>query len=223
MTAKEEPAGTGADGNPPGGARKKPKPAAPGHAASCETTAEERAMHGITPALDSSPGSAEAAGAGHGIASTDEPVPLVDELGVEDLRELIFGTRGRLFSAAGRQSPVAEFAENYVILHPPQKPFEEIGPSEDIVIHVDDRGVLLNEIGQPRKIAGARFNGHELWWLGERMPDTLKHYIGWFDDQGKAHKLYLDGQAMTSEVAYRLRNRTHNGELSTFSEITTDQ
>ncbi len=151
------------------------------------------------------------------------PPSLVDELGVQDLRALIFGRRGRLFSAAGRQSPVAEFAEEYVILHPPQKPFEESGATEDIVIHVDERGVLLNEIGQPRKIAGARFRGHELWCLGERLEGTLKHLVGWFDEQGKVHRLYMEEQPITSDQAYRLRNRTHDGELTAFPEITTDE
>ncbi len=147
---------------------------------------------------------------------------LVDELGVQDLRELIFGKRGRLFSAAGRNSPVAEFTSDYVVLHPPQKPFEELGSTEDIVIHVDERGILLNEIGQPRKIAGAKFGGAELWWLGEQAPDKIKHYVGWFDDSGKAHKLYVNGEAITTEIAYRMRNRTHDGELSIFPDVTTD-
>lgn len=156
-------------------------------------------------------------------AGADQDLPLVDELGVEDLRELIFGKRGRLFSAAGRQAPVAEFTDDFLVLHPPQKPFAESGATEDIVSHVDDRGVLLNEVGAPRKIAGAKFKGRELWWLGERMPGTLRHYVGWFDDAGKSHKLYINGEAITTEVAYRMRNRTHDGELSIFPDITTDE
>lgn len=149
-------------------------------------------------------------------------VPLIDELGVQDLRELIFGKRGRLFSAAGRESPVAEFTSDFLVLHPPQKPFEEIGSSEDIIIHVDDKGILLNEIGQARKIAGAKFGGAELWWLGERAPNSIKHYAGWFDDKGKVHKLYINGEPITTEVVYRMRNRTHDGELSIFPDVTTD-
>lgn len=152
----------------------------------------------------------------------DENVSLVDELGVQDLRELIFGNRGRLFSAAGREAPVAEFTEEFLVLHPPQKPFEEIGKSEDIGIKTDERGVLLNEINQPRKIAGAKFGGAELWWLGERAPDTIKHYAGWFDESGKVHKLFVNGDPITTEVVYRMRNRTHDGELSIFPDVTTE-
>ncbi len=152
----------------------------------------------------------------------DENVSLVDELGVQDLRELIFGNRGRLFSAAGRNAPVAEFTEEFLVLHPPQKPFEELGNSEDIGIHTDERGVLLNEINQPRKIAGAKFGGADIWWLGERAPDSIKHYAGWFDQTGKVHKLLVNGEPITTEVVYRMRNRTHDGELSIFPDVTTE-
>src|SRR5262249_41811148 len=132
------------------------------------------------------------------------------------------GNRGRLFSAAGRNAPVAEFTDDFLVLHPPQKPFEEIGETEDIIIHVDDRGVLLNEIGQARKIAGAKFGGAELWWLGRRATATIKHYVGWFDKKGKAHRLYVEGEALTTETVYRMRNKTHDGELSIFPDLTTD-
>src|ERR1700738_1990933 len=82
------------------------------------------------------------------------PLPLVDELGVEDLQDPIFGGRGRLFSTAGRDSPVAEFTKDFLVLHPPQLPFEESGQgeSEDIVINVDESGILLDELGRQKKI-----------------------------------------------------------------------
>ncbi len=153
---------------------------------------------------------------------TDEPLQLVDELGVHDLREIIFGHRGRAFSAAGREAPIGEFRNNYFVMHPPQKPFEELGEAEDISMHIDERGVLLNELGQPRKITGARFNGYELWWLGERAPDDIKHYAGWFDSDGKSHKLYMEDEPLTADEVYRLRNRTHDGEISIFPEVTSD-
>ena len=177
---------------------------------------------GATSPQDPTPATPNSERSESGSSAGEEIVPLVDELGVQDLRELIFGNRGRLFSAAGREAPVAEFTEEFVILHPPQKPFEEIGSSEDIVIHVDDRGVLLNEIGQPRKISGAKFGGAELWWLGERAPGSIKHYAGWFDESGNVHRLLVNGEPITTEAVYRMRNRTHDGELSIFPDVSTD-
>src|SRR5262249_26976911 len=92
---------------------------------------------------------------------------LAEELGIETIHVPIFGGRGRLFSAAGKHSPVAEFNKEFLVLHPPHKPFTEIGESEDIVINVDKRGVLQDELGRPKVISGAKYKGNQLWFLGE--------------------------------------------------------
>lgn len=152
----------------------------------------------------------------------EDAIPLVDELGVVDLRELVFGKRGKLFSAAGRFSPVAEFTDDSVLLHPPDKPLEENGPVENIAIQMSERGVLLDELGAEKKIPGATFQGNPLWILAEQKPDTDKYCIGWFDESNTPHKLYLEGEELTTEFVYKLRNRTHDGELSCFDDISSD-
>jgi hypothetical protein len=156
--------------------------------------------------------------------SPDEPIALVDELGVEDLNEILFADHGRVFSAAGRESPVAELNADGVMLYPPNRPFSEseAAPSEVIIYKGDKRGVLLNELGEPRKIVGAKFKGHELFTLLETKPGTVKHYAGWFDEKDQPHKLYVQGQALTSDMVFRIRNRTVDGEVGSFPEITTD-
>ena len=153
----------------------------------------------------------------------EEDLSLVDELGIEDLGEVIFVSRGHLFSAAGRESPVAEIQKDSVLLRPPQKPLDE-NPAEEekIIFHVDERGILLNELGEKRKISGCRFRGKELWVMGETKPGTLKHYAAWFDDEGQSHKVYVRKEPLTSDMVFRIRNRTHDGEISIFPEITTD-
>lgn len=151
-----------------------------------------------------------------------DQLPLVDELGIEDVNDPLAGGRGRLFSAAGRFSPLIEFTDEHVIMHPPQLPFSEDGPSEDIVTKVDSRGVLLDEIGNAKHIAGARFNGQVLWYLGEQLPGTTKYLVAWFDQQGRPHKLYVNDEPLTVDVVFRLRNKTHDGELSFFADVTTD-
>lgn len=149
---------------------------------------------------------------------------LADELGIEDLSEPIFGGRGRFFSAAGKESPVAEFTEDFLVLHPPQKPFDETyqGPSEDIVIRMDEEGVLINEIGERKKVGGARFNGRDLYYFFEQKPGTLKHLVVFFDDEGKHHFLKIDGERLVTSAVYQLRNMTHDGELTKFPEIESD-
>ncbi len=151
-----------------------------------------------------------------------EELPFVDELGIAAVDEPIYGGRGRVFSAAGRYSPLAEFTDQHVIMHPPQLPFSEDGPAEEILTKVDKRGVLLDELGNPKHIAGARFKGMSLWYLGEQLPGTSKYLVAWFDAQNKPHKLYVNEEPLTVDVVFRLRNKTHDGELSFFADVTTD-
>lgn len=154
--------------------------------------------------------------------NSTEPMTLAEELGLEDDTAPIFGGRGRLFSAAGKHSPVIEFKSEEVIIHPPQLPFSEDGPTEEIRTRVDNRGVLLDELGVAKHIAGARFKGKMLWVLGEQLPGTTKNLVAWFDDQGKTHKLYVNDEPLSVDVVFRLRNKTHDGELSFFADVTTD-
>ena len=155
----------------------------------------------------------------------DDYVPddqtLAEELGIDDLGNPILGGRGRLFSVAGKNAPVAEFTDEFVVLHPPDRPFEEAdyAPAEEIVIMMDDVGVLVNEIGERKKVAGARFNGREIFYFWQQAPGTLKHYAVWFDDQGMHHYLTINGQRITTDIVYKLRNMTHNGELTRFVEL----
>lgn len=151
-----------------------------------------------------------------------EELPLADELGIEGNDIPICGGRGRIFSAAGRYSPLIEFTKEHVIMHPPQLPFTEDGPAEEIHTVVDKRGVLLDELGNAKHIAGAKFKGQMLWYLGEQLPATTKYLVAWFDAQGKAHKLYVNEEPLTVDVVFRLRNKTHDGELSFFADVTTD-
>lgn len=155
-------------------------------------------------------------------AAQEGPIALVDELGVEDLSEILFAEHGRIFSAAGRESPVAEFAADGVLLRPPGQPFIDAPPAEVIMYKNDERGVMLNELGQPRKIVGAKYKGNAIYTLVEQKPGTVKHYAGWFDENDRAHKLYVQGQALTSDMVFRIRNRTPDGEIGIFSEIASD-
>ncbi len=153
----------------------------------------------------------------------DGPQTLAEELGIEDLSDPIFGGRGRIFSAAGKFSPVAEFTDDFLIMHPPQMPFDDSGESEDFVVNVDDSGILLDELNRQKKIAGARFKGHELYWLGEQKPGTLKHFAGWFDKHDIAHLLYVNGEPITTDIIFKLRNKTHDGEISIFPDLESDE
>lgn len=158
----------------------------------------------------------------HNVPQDDGQISLVDELGILDESEPVFGGRGRLFSAAGRYSPLAEFTDEELIMHPPQLPFQEGGPAEKIEMRVDERGVLLDELGTPKHVAGARFKGQVLWVLGEQLPGTSKNLVAWFDGDNIPHRLFVNDEPLTVDVVFRLRNKTHDGELSFFADISTN-
>ena len=149
---------------------------------------------------------------------------LVDELGVaEDAKVPVYGGRGKFFSAAGRDSPVAEFTDEFLVLHPPNLPYEdENAKSEVIVIEMDETGVLVNELGERKKIPGARFKGRDIYYYWEQKPGTMKHYAVYFDEENKHHFLVIEGERLTTSSIYQLRNMTHDGELAKFTEITVE-
>jgi hypothetical protein len=146
--------------------------------------------------------------------STKQDASLRDELGIEDLSDPVMDGRGRLFSAAGRESPIAEFTEEFVILHPPQKPFSEEEFDETITERVSPRGVLLTAIGNEVKIPGAKFRSQPIFCLGARDDETGKRLVAYFDESGSPRYLIFEGQLLTYYKALGLRNKTHNGEIS---------
>jgi hypothetical protein len=150
--------------------------------------------------------------------SQDE-LPFVDELGVEDIYEPIAGGRGRLFSTAGRNAPIAEFTNEFLVMHPPQMPFQEADQSETVTVVGDQYGILLDEFGYQKKMIGARYHGHVIFWLAQLNPGTTRHLVAWFDEDNVAHRLILNNEFVTTDMAYRLRNRTHDGELTIFPEL----
>jgi hypothetical protein len=154
----------------------------------------------------------------------DEKEPsLAEQLGISGLRQKKLAIDGRFFDAAGDSSPIAEFADGFLVFHPPQKPLKDKGPSEEITLHVDERGVLLDARRQPRKIPAALFKGRELFVLGETKPATMKHLVACLDQGGKLNKLYLEEEPLTLDQALRLRNQTFDGEISVFPELRSDE
>ncbi len=153
----------------------------------------------------------------------NEPVEksFVEELGVVDLSDPILASHGRIFSVAGPDHPVAEFTDDYLVLHPSDKPYqqEDQAPAEKIVFKMDDRGVILNEIGEPRKIPGAKYHGSQIYVYWKLRPGSLFHYVVFFDEKNRPNLLTFKGHKLTTELVYKLRNMTHNGEMTHYPEI----
>jgi hypothetical protein len=151
-------------------------------------------------------------------SANKEDQSLVDDLGVSGLRDLLFGKHGKLFSAAGRLYGVAEVENDGFVLHPPNKPLFGNQETEEIQIQVDEKGILLDELGVPKRIAGAKFNGDPVYVLGEKDASD-KNLAGALMKDGKMQKLYLGAKLLNAAAAFKLRNKTHDGELSIFSDL----
>ena len=145
------------------------------------------------------------------------PESLVDELGIYDIYEPIADLNGKIFCTAGRDAPVAEFLDDYLIMHPPQLPFYETGPEEEFVLLVDDRGIVLNELGEAKRIPTAKYRGYPIYYFGEQKEGTLKHYAAVLADDQNLYFIFDEsGERLTTDAIYKLRNKSVNGEISKF-------
>lgn len=192
-------------------------------AAGDEAVRDDREARNDLELEEAEPGEFDASPPDASAEQNDGPLSLADELGVHELGEIVFIDNGRLFSAAGRTAPIVELTEDEnLLMRPAEKPLSDDIGTESIEIRIDDRGILLNELGERRKFAGVKFKGRSLFYMGETIPETFKHYVGFFDTTGNLCKLYLQGRPVTSEIIYKLRVRTHDGEIGVFPELSDD-
>jgi hypothetical protein len=40
--------------------------------------------------------------------------------------------------------------------------------------------------------------------------------------EGELQKLYFEGEPVTTDIIFKLRNKTHDGELSIYSDLSTE-
>ncbi len=164
-----------------------------------------------------SPNSSQSSSQNSSQPSDSEHVSLVDELGIRDIYEPMADLDGKVFCTAGRDTPVVEWAEDFLILHPPQLPFYEQGPEEEIVVMVDDRGIVLDELGVPKKIPTAKYQGFPIYYFGEQKEGTLKHYAVVLTPDERLVFIFNDKEErLTTDDVYKLRNKSVNGEISQF-------
>jgi hypothetical protein len=147
-------------------------------------------------------------------SSVDGNRTFADELGVDDLSEPVFGGRGKLFSAAGRDSPIAEFTAEHVLLHAPDKPYNNEKFEDEIANSINRKGILLDEMGNEKRLKGAKFQGKALYCMGVREEQTGKNLVAWFNEKGEPRPIFFGGALVTYDTAIKLRNKTHNGELA---------
>ena len=149
--------------------------------------------------------------------------PLAETLGIEDIYDPMVGHDGKVFCTAGRDAPIAEFDGDFLILHPPQMPLDESSAGEDFSLHCDARGIVLDELGVAKKVPAATIKGCPIFFVGEQKPGTLKHFVAAITPDGSLHAIYFrNGARLTSQDVYDLRNRSADGEISTFEDVVCD-
>lgn len=154
-------------------------------------------------------------------ANPTDHSPIVDQLGIIDLNDIIIPTETALFAAAGRDAPVAEFAEDFLVMHPAHLPLAEDREYEVITEQVDERGILLDELGMPRKIGATKYRGLPLYVSGEQEEDSTRHIAVVLDQHDGTHFIYdEDGKRLNSDEIYKLRTKSVDGELSSVEGIT---
>lgn len=148
---------------------------------------------------------------------------LADELGIEDIYQPLVGGHGKLFCAAGRDAPLVVFEDDFLVLHPAQKPLmDDDAACEEMQVQINERGLLLNELGEVKKITAAKYRGRPIYISGEQRDNTYKHYVLAEDFDGTLHFIFdqdKEGERITADEAYRMRNATFNGELSKFRQL----
>lgn len=177
---------------------------------------------------DNSTSSSSNSGSNSSSNSTPEapsgPQSLSDELKIQGLRTPITISRGRIFAAAGRSIPIAELYQQELILHSPDRPFDDSEEKlVDAVVHqFNEQGIVLDALGNPKKMSGARFKGNPIYCLNEKHPQSGKFLAAWFDENGAAHRLKLKEDLLAFDLAYKVRNKTIDGEISQFPAITSE-
>lgn len=153
--------------------------------------------------------------------ATPQEQGLVDELGIEDIYQPIVGAHGKVFCAAGRDAPLAVFEDDFLVLHPPQKPLTEDGPEETIQIRMTEEGLLLDELGNVKKLASAKYRGRPIFYFGEQLEGTSKHFVVVKDFDGSYHYIFdsSENERLTADQAYKYRNKSFTGEISIFPEL----
>jgi hypothetical protein len=102
-------------------------------------------------------------------------------------------------------------------------PLDASNDGEAFSIQVDARGILLDEFGAPKKVPAATFKGCPIYYFGEQKTGTLKHYAVALAHDGSLHALFYEhGERLTTKDIYELRNKSGDGDLSSFSQVSCD-
>lgn len=158
-----------------------------------------------------------------GKAKQDGPLPLKEELQIEDLSRCIYFKDSKLFAAAGPGLPLLQVnTDGTFVSLDPERPYTAEVHEEVVVAKADEYGRLLDPLGQIRKLVGMKYKGNQLYYVDKYHPDSGQELAAWFDENWQPHFLYLGDTVLSAFMVLKIRNRMVDGELSVFEELSSD-
>lgn len=156
-------------------------------------------------------------------ADKDGPIPLREELQIEDLSRCIYFKDSKLFAAAGPGLPLLQVnTDGTFVSLDPERPYNEVVHEEVFVARADEYGRLFDPLGQIRKLTGMKYKGNQLYYVDKYHPDNGQALAAWFDENWQPHYLYLGDTILSALMVLKIRNRMVDGELSVFEELSSD-
>jgi hypothetical protein len=156
-------------------------------------------------------------------AEREGPLPLKEELQIEDLSRCIYFKDSKLFAAAGPGLPLLQVnTDGTFVSLDPERPYTAEVHEEVVVAKADEHGRLLDPLGQIRKLVGMKYKGNQLYYVNKYHPDNGLELAAWFDDKWQAHYLYFGDTVLSASMVLKIRDRMVDGELSVFEELSSD-
>jgi len=151
----------------------------------------------------------------------DEP-PLADELGIADLQTQYFVQEEESSRLPGvkHRLPKSQIHTCFSIRQashltnmPLPKRFPFASAKMAYYLMISD---IYAELSEPTTMV----RNSTAWVKRAGVPESIQ--ISWFDQNEVAHTLYYQDKELTIAQAFRLRNATHDGEISTVPELSSD-
>lgn len=133
-----------------------------------------------------------------------------------------FTAEGNEVSYPGKGFPVIELGADGWFSQDPRL-FEHDGvPSVMIERRSNEHGILLDDLGEPVRLAGVKFKGASIYLINEKDAETGHYLAAWFDDNWNFHHILMNDKPITGWIIRKIQERTLDGEISTFPELNCD-
>lgn len=133
-----------------------------------------------------------------------------------------FTAEGNEVSYPGKGFPVVELGPDGWFSQDPRVFEHDDVPSVIIERRWNEHGILLDDLNEPMRLVGVKYKGASIYVVNEKDPETGHYYVAWFDGNWSRHYINMDEKPITVWALRKIQVRTIDGEISTFSDLTSD-